>query len=117
MSEVCQAGGALTQSELEGRDRRQLRPQPQDLQQLAGRAVGCDDAFTESVGKERSFRSIVCRKAGHDNGTECNDKTNPPNLKNRRKSLSRWHSRRFVTPAEGTVRLQACRDLAKTVSE
>ena len=78
-------------------ERRQRRPQPQDLQQLAGGAVSGDDTLTETVGKKRGFRSIARRKAGHDSYTQCNDKTNTPILKNGRKSLSDLHSRALGT--------------------
>jgi hypothetical protein len=39
--------------------------QPQDLQQLAGGAVGRYGAVAETVGKERGFRMIDGRKTGH----------------------------------------------------
>ena len=91
--EVRETGGSLTERELKRRDGGQCRPQPQDLQQLACGTVSRDDACTETVGKKRRFRSIVRRKTGHGNGTQCNDKTNAPILKKGRKSLSARHSR------------------------
>ena len=49
VAEVRQARGAFAQRELERRDRQQLRAHAQDLQQVAGRGVHSDDAFTEAV--------------------------------------------------------------------
>ena len=89
MTEIRQPRGPLAQCELERRHGGQRRAQAKDLQQLTGRAVGRDDAFPETVGKERGFRAIVGREAGHDNATLCNDRTNTPILKNARKCLSR----------------------------
>jgi hypothetical protein len=114
--EVRQAGGSLAKRELERGDGGQRRPQPQNLQELAGRAVSRDDAFTKTVGKKRRFRAIIRRKAGHDNATQCNRRTNAPNLKNGRKWLNRLHSERFGSALHGSRRLQACQPLAKTVS-
>ena len=72
VAEIRQPRHALAQRELERRDRGQRRPQPQNLQQLAGGAVGRHDAFAEAVGEERGFRMIVGRRAGHGTGGECN---------------------------------------------
>ena len=47
--EVCEPRGALAQRELEGGHRRQLGTQPQDLQQLAGRAIRRDHAFAQAI--------------------------------------------------------------------
>jgi hypothetical protein len=92
VAEICRA---LSKRELEGWDGGQRGAKPQNLQQLACRAVGGDDALTKTVGKEWGFRAIVRRKAGHDSLTQCNHKTNAPILKNGRKSLNGWHSGGF----------------------
>jgi hypothetical protein len=89
MTEIRQAGRPLAQRELERRHGGQRGTKAKDLQQLTRRTIGRDDAFTETVGKKRGFRSIVGREAGHDNATLCNDRTNAPILKNARKCLSR----------------------------
>ena len=97
-------------------ERRSARAQPQNLQQLAGRAVSRDDALTKTVGKERSFRAIVRRKTGHDRRDAVQRRTNTPILKNGRKSLSDLHSRALAALSTAYCRLQACRHFAKTVT-
>ncbi len=61
VSEVGQSRRALAQCELEGWHGRQGGPNPEDLQELAGRAVCRDDTFAEPVAEERGFRPIVGR--------------------------------------------------------
>jgi hypothetical protein len=87
MPEIGEPRRALSKRKFEGWNGGQCGSQPQDLEQLAGRAISRDDALTETVGKEWSFRAIIRRKAGHDSPMQCNRKTNTPILKNRRKSL------------------------------
>jgi hypothetical protein len=108
MPEIREPGSALPEREFEGRNRRERRPQTQNLQQLASRAVGGDDPLTKTVGKEWSFRAIVRRKAGHDSPTLCNHKTNAPILKNGRKSLSDWYSGDVCETSMRDRRLQGC---------
>jgi hypothetical protein len=49
MPEICQARRALAQRELERRDGQQLRADPEDLQQVAGRGIDGDDSVAEPV--------------------------------------------------------------------
>ena len=67
MAEVRQPRGALAQRELERRHRRQRRPDAKDLQQLAGRAVGRDDAVADAVAEQRRLRTVV----GHGEWCSC----------------------------------------------
>ena len=55
VAEVRQPRRALAQRELEGGHRDQCGPQAKNLQQLARRAVGGDDAVAETIGEERGF--------------------------------------------------------------
>ena len=58
VAEVRQARGALAQRKLERGHRGQRRADAQNLQQLAGRAIGRDDAVAEAVGEQGRFRAI-----------------------------------------------------------
>ena len=56
--EVGQARRALPQGELERRDREQLRPQAENLQQVPRGAVDRDHASTETVGEKRRLGTL-----------------------------------------------------------
>jgi hypothetical protein len=49
VAEICQAGRALAQRELEGRDGSERRPQTENLQQLSRRSVGRDYAVPDAI--------------------------------------------------------------------
>ena len=99
MAEIREPRNALAQGELEGRHGRERRPQPQNLQQLTGGAVGGHDTFPKAVGEERGFRMIVGRRAGHGTGGECNARTiAPDNLETAVTHSVAW-TRRLLRPA------------------
>jgi hypothetical protein len=58
VSKVHEPRGPLAQRELERRHGRQRRPQPQDLQQLAGGGIRSDHAFAKTVGEQWRLRAI-----------------------------------------------------------
>jgi hypothetical protein len=59
MTEICEPRGSFAEGELERWHRRQRRTDPKYLQQLAGGAVGSNNALTEAVGEQRGFWSVV----------------------------------------------------------
>ena len=58
VAEVREPRCALAQREFERRHGGQARPDPQDLQQLAGRAVRRDNAVAKSITEQRRFRPL-----------------------------------------------------------
>ena len=58
VAEVREPRRALAQRELERGHRGERRADAQDLEQLAGRTVGRDDAVTETVAEQRRFRPL-----------------------------------------------------------
>jgi hypothetical protein len=62
--EIREASRALTQRELERRYRQELRPHPEDLEQIACGRVDCDDAVAESVAEKRRFGLVGGRGHG-----------------------------------------------------
>ena len=64
VAEIRQARRALAQRELERGHREQLRPDAENLQQVARRGVDRDDAVAEAVGEERRFGLLGGRGQG-----------------------------------------------------
>ena len=108
VAEIREAGGAFAQRELERRHGEQRRPQPENLQQLARRAVGRDHALADAVGEQRGFGVIAGRKTGHDDVCSATPDPLRDARKKSRKSLPDSESGRLARSEPGRWRLQHC---------
>ena len=100
VAEIREARRALAQRELERGHREQLRPHPENLQQVARRGVDRHDAVAETVGEERRFgliggRGHGCHKRTSDGqGCQCNRRTT--NARTRKTPATRTASVQFT---------------------